>query len=105
MAVTDPGPEPSSRCQRHVEEPSDHPCSGCGDARAFLAEWSILNRAWIAQEASTAARARAELRRAEISHCHLCDDDGYYGGLPCRHDPLIPSRARAGLQACREALR
>ena len=99
-----PTPEPPIRCVQHLEDASPGPCRACGDAREYRQQWDRDRRATVAEEASTKARKRAELRRLDISQCHMCDDDGYLGGLPCSHDPLAASRARSGLQACRDAL-
>lgn len=96
--------EPPIRCSTHLDEPSHTPCGGCADAREHHREWDRQRRLDIATEASSKAQEKAELRRLDIEQCHQCDEHGYYGGLPCHHDPLIADRARRGLAACREAL-
>jgi hypothetical protein len=100
----DPGPEPSKTCPQHRDEPSPHPCGACGDHRGRWVDWNNDKRLWTSEQASTAARRKAELRRLDITQCAMCDDDGYHGGLPCSHDPLAANRARTGIAACREAL-
>jgi hypothetical protein len=97
-------PEPPIRCVQHLEDASPGPCRACGDAREYHKEWDRDRRATVAEEASTKARKRAELRRLDVEQCHMCDDAGYYKGLPCSHDPLAASRATAGLAAVRAAL-
>jgi hypothetical protein len=96
--------EPPLRCPQHADDPAPHPCGACADAREFHAEWDRTRRLEAAQNASTAARAKAELRRLDIAQCHLCDAAGYYNGRPCTHDPLANVRAERGIAACREAL-
>ena len=97
-------PEPPIRCVQHLDDASPGPCRACGDAREYRQQWDRDRRDQVAEEASTKARKRAELRRLDISQCHMCDDAGYYKGLPCSHDPLAASRATAGLAAVRAAL-
>lgn len=97
--------EPPSRCERHIEDDPGFPCGACGQARRDNAEWHRV-RTLAAQEAERyRVREHARLRALDIDQCHMCDDAGYYKGLPCSHDPLAAGRATAGLAEVREALR
>ena len=96
--------EPDPRCQRHMEEPSPHPCGACGDAREHRAEWLREQDLAARQARQREANERARLRRMEIDRCNICDHDGYVGAVLCIHDPEAAERAARGAAKCREAL-
>ena len=78
----------------------------CREAREYRDEW-LRNRARNdGQQRSADARERAQLQRAEIARCHLCDADGYLviGVGVCHHDPEAGERTRRGMQLIRAAM-
>lgn len=97
-------PEPPRRCPRHVDDPPYRACGDCIDAEQYHREWEQRTARADAEAASLHARTQADLKRAEIARCGLCDDRGYQGPALCRHDPDAPARAARGAQACRDAL-
>ncbi|RJO74147.1 hypothetical protein D5S18_18515 [Nocardia panacis] len=94
---------PSPNCPRHPEGTTE-PCGHCADARKrrerFHAEQAERVNAARAEE----IRRTAEVRRAAIDACAICDADGYAGGRVCDHDPGTAARARRGIEAVRAAL-
>ena len=92
-------------CPRHPDgNPSGEPCAGCADARraAAAAEAEALQVAKRAR--SEEVHRQAELKRAAIDACELCNDDGYRAGRVCHHDPEADARNARGRAAVQAAL-
>lgn len=96
---------PPIRCPAHDDEPANHPCPACGDARRYHEEWQREQRLADRESASRNARQRAEDERAEIAKCLLCDDHGYIGARVCWHRDGQDEVNARGVAACRQALR
>ena len=96
---------PPIRCPAHDDEPANHPCPACGDARRYHEEWQREQRLADRENASRNARQRAADEKAAIARCQLCDDDGYIGARVCWHEPGQDAINARGVAACREALR
>lgn len=95
---------PPTRCARHLEEPANHPCRPCRDAREYAEDWHRQQALADREAASRAARQRADLERAEARRCPLCAGTGYVGPHVCHHRPGQADVNARGVRACREAL-
>lgn len=93
--------DPPTTCSLHVNVENPGPCGGCKTAREHHAKWTAKRNG---EKASTAAKATAADRRAEINRCHLCDQDGYVGTKVCQHNPTALAAANAGIAALRGAI-
>ncbi|WFN94151.1 MULTISPECIES: hypothetical protein [Gordonia] len=101
---TDRDDPPPRNCPDHLGDPNPPNCRACGEARQRLEAWQA-RRAELANEARKADLQRqAEVERAAIDRCDLCNDDGYRGGRVCDHDPEADERNARGIAAAREAL-
>jgi hypothetical protein len=92
------------RCSRHADDPDPPACGACADARR---RWEADRLHDDQQRRTAEAVQRAQLRRAEVDRCRLCDDRGYLpSGNVCHH--RVPASngaaaARAALAAVAEA--
>lgn len=107
-----PDGEPPQRCPRHLGVPDGEvpDCGPCAELRKAHNRWTTRRAHARAEATATANRTRAELTRAEIDACDLCDDHGYElttGDGPsgvCRHNPnqaAVNARGRERLDAVR----
>ncbi|QWY84747.1 hypothetical protein SEA_YUNGMONEY_61 [Gordonia phage YungMoney] len=107
-----PDGEPPQRCPRHLGIPDGEVpnCGPCAELRKAHTRWTERRTHAHAEATSTANRTRADLTRAEIEACDLCDDHGYEltnGDGPsgvCRHNPdqaAVNARGRAKLAELR----
>ncbi len=94
---------PTPNCPQHPDGTTT-PCRACGDARRARSAWDAERDRAAKVAVSTEARERAELRRAAIAECNLCDDDGYRAGRVCEHDPDAEGRVRRGIELARAAI-
>ncbi|QLF84107.1 replication initiation protein [Gordonia phage Jambalaya] len=104
-------PEPPSVCANHRRNPNPGvPCRACGNLRRAHERWTERENRRRTQSGVDARRTQAELTRAEIDACDLCDDRGYElttGDGPsgvCRHNPdqaATNARGRAKLEQLR----
>ncbi|AOE44972.1 hypothetical protein SEA_TWISTER6_63 [Gordonia phage Twister6] len=109
LAANDP--EPPTRCPRHRgDTTTDVACRACANFRHAHERWTQRENRRRGTATSAAVRTRAELTRAEIDACDLCDDRGYElttGDGPsgvCRHNPnqaAVNARGRERLDAVR----
>lgn len=100
--AADAGPSPF--CDRHPDG-ADHPCGPCGEARRAAEAWEAEQQHAAKARLSVDAQARAEVRRAAIEACGLCDDDGYRDGRLCHHRPEQDAINARGVEECRKVLR
>lgn len=102
-----PAPEPPPRCRDHLDDPDPPPCGRCGDARKAAEAWhrdqETAQRRAASEARSAAAHDRAQVARAAINACQLCDNRGYAGALLCSHDPSAGRRTANGVAAARAA--
>jgi len=70
-------PEPPSRCEKHADEPTMHPCGGCGQARKENADWHAAARRERDAAARDAARGAKGAREAERAEAALVDHAGW----------------------------
>ncbi|QNJ56377.1 replication initiation protein [Gordonia phage Portcullis] len=108
-----PNGEPPQRCPKHAHVPDGEPvdaCGPCAELRKAHDRWTARRAHAQAEATATANRTQAELTRAEIDACDLCDDHGYElttGDGPsgvCRHNPnqaAVNARGRQRLDAIR----
>ncbi|WP_336818956.1 hypothetical protein [Gordonia sp. MMO-8] len=96
---------PSDRCTAHAGMDIAPPCGACADARRSREAWDETERRRRLRDEKRARQAQADVERAEIEACALCDDRGYANGRVCAHDPEAGERARRGIAAAREAVR
>jgi len=92
------------RCQEHPRYPDPRKCAGCSAAANAAARKATEVQQAAGKEASTAARERAEVRRAAIDGCYACDNDGYLNGRVCHHNETARLAAAKGAAAARAAL-
>lgn len=97
------GEPPAPWCTRHPGGTTD-PCRACATAREDRARFDAEQPRRAAKAESERARQVAEDRARAITHCPLCDDDGYVGTVLCDHDPGTSDRARRGMAAVRAAM-
>ncbi|QCG77872.1 hypothetical protein SEA_SMOKINGBUNNY_61 [Gordonia phage SmokingBunny] len=107
-----PDGEPPQRCPRHLGVPDGEvpDCGPCAELRKAHDRWTARRTHARAEATASANRTRADLTRAEIDACDLCDDHGYEltnGDGPsgvCRHNPdqaATNARGRAKLEQLR----
>jgi len=96
--------EPPQRCAKHRAVPADGTCGPCANFRKAHANWTARQARRHALAKSAAARQAAEVRRAAINQCPMCDDRGYVGTALCGHDPQQAERNAEGADRVRQAL-
>ncbi|WP_157556805.1 hypothetical protein [Nocardia acidivorans] len=103
VARVDATPPPSRYCPDHPDGTGDS-CRPCGVARRARIEYDATQAAAHAAQRTAEAHRAAEVRRAAIAACHMCDPTGYHGTTVCDHDPERPERARRRLAEIRASL-
>lgn len=99
------GEHPPSRCPDHIRDLSPPNCGACGDYRRAGVLWDAERAAANASARSRAAHEHAEMVRAEIDGCGMCDPDGRLAsGQLCRHDPGNTDRTKQGAAAVRAVI-
>lgn len=94
---------PPNHCSKHPGGTTD-PCGPCGAAKRQRADFEAEQARVTKLLTSEAAHRDAQLRRAAIEHCGLCDDDGRRQPertAVCDHvqrQPGALARARAAVQ-------
>lgn len=96
--------EPPTTCPEHENDANPPPCGACKQARETHEQWARNRAAQAALRTQAAARERADLRRAEIDACGICDAQGYIGNQVCTHDPGQAARAARGAAEARNRL-
>lgn len=85
---------PPPRCPQHLDDDTDTPCRGCGQARERRTTWDADATRRARQQQSADARRAAELRAVAAAECDLCDADGRWSnGRLCDHDHDRVTRA------------
>lgn len=102
VLVTADDPPPAT-CHLHPDG-TDRACGGCGVASTRRKQFEQMRRLEkLAVDRDERQRVAAGERDA-IRSCSLCDDRGYRGTLPCRHDPHADVVNQRGIAKCRRAL-
>ncbi|MGB3602738.1 MAG: hypothetical protein WBA38_04200 [Gordonia sp. (in: high G+C Gram-positive bacteria)] len=93
--------QPLDRCQIHADNPNPPACGHCAQARRNHEAWQAeQKRARIEAEREQRA-TQADVERAAIDACHMCDDRGYLNRRVCNHDPDEFERNQRGIAALR----
>src|SRR5690625_205530 len=96
------------RCPGHQNIDIVPPCGGCAAARRQVESQAATTQAAAnereARDAQQRREAKKAARRAAIDACDMCDENGYDGSLPCRHDPDTKERTQRGMALVQAAL-